>query len=314
MTVKIAIVMDPIEDVDTSHDSSYLFMLAAQQRGWQVYYLQQHELYAESGIVKATVRKISVSRSENDYKLADDETVKVGDFDVVLMRKDPPFNMEYIYSTYLLELAEAQGCKVFNRPQSLRDANEKMFPLWFPEICPATVVTSQKHRIDLFAENYGDIILKPIDGMGGRGIFLVKANDPNLHSMVETLTQNGKTPIMAQQYMPQIHETGDRRIIIINGEPIPHALARIPAQHDFRGNMAAKATTRIEPLTKAEQAICKQLAPLLKEKGLFFVGLDVIGDKVTELNVTSPTGIQEINRAANINIENNFIDALAALL
>lgn len=314
MTVKIAILMDPIESIDPKHDTSFLFALAAQQRGWDVYYFQQHELYAEAGIVKAITRKVTVAQADDFYQLGKDETVLVGDFDFVIMRKDPPFNMQFIYSTYLLELAEAQGAKVFNRPQSLRDANEKMFTLWFPDLCPATVVTSEKHIIKDFAKQQGDIILKPIDGMGGHGIFWVKQNDPNISSMIETLTHGGKTPIMAQQYQPAIRSTGDRRILIINGDPVSHALARIPADQDFRGNMVANATTQVTPLTEAEQKICQQLGPVLKQKGLLLVGLDVIGDKVTEINVTSPTGAQELNRAAKLDIGALFIDALATML
>ena len=313
MTVKLAILMDPIEAIDPKHDTSFLFFLAAQQRGWETYYFQQHELYAEEGIVKATLRKVTVVEADDFVQLGQDETVRLGDVDFVLMRKDPPFNMEYIYSTYLLELAESQGCKVFNRPQSLRDANEKMFTLWFPELCPTTVVSSEKKILKTFAEQQGDIILKPIDGMGGQGIFLVKQHDPNLNSMIETLTHGGKTPIMAQQYQPAIRSTGDRRIILINGEPSSHALARLPAAQDFRGNMVANASIDVTPLTQAEQHICRQLGPVLKEKGLLFVGLDVIGDKVTEINVTSPTGAQEINRATKCDLGNVFIDALAEM-
>lgn len=314
MIVKIAILMDPIESIDPKHDTTFLFFLAAQQRGWEMYYFQQHELYADNGIIKATVRKITVEESVDYFQLSNDEIVNVGDFDFVLMRKDPPFNMEFIYSTYLLELAEAQGAKVFNSPQSLRDANEKMFTLWFPELCPPTVVTCEKHLIKHFAKQQGDIILKPIDGMGGRGIFLAKQGDPNLNSMIEMLSNYGSTTIMAQQYQPEIRSTGDRRILLINGEPVSHALVRIAAEQDFRGNIAANATTQVAPLSDAEQKICQQLGPVLKQKGLLFVGLDVIGDKITEINVTSPTGAHELNNAAQLDIGTLFIDSLAAML
>lgn len=313
MIMKLAILMDPIDAIDPMHDTSFLFYVAAQKRGWQLYYFQQHELYSEQGIVKTTAQAIHVSGEQPFFQLEPSEVYSLSEFDVVLMRKDPPFNMNYIYTTYLLELAELQGCKVVNSPQSLRDANEKMFTLWFPELCPATMVSSQKSLIKTFWQQHGEIILKPIDGMGGRGIFYVAKHEPNVNSMIEMLTDAGRRPIMAQAYQSAITTTGDRRIIMINGEPVPFALARLPAAEDIRGNMVADASTNVELLTEKEKEICEKLAPVLREKGLYFVGLDVIGDKITEINVTSPTGAQEIGRATQIDVGILFVDFLASL-
>lgn len=314
MSKKIAVLMDPIENINPNHDTSFALILAAQHYGWQCYYFQQQQLYCDNGIVKAKVQQVTVAHEDNYYQLQPTQTMTLADLDCVLMRKDPPFNMQYIYSTYLLELAQAQGCKVYNNPQSLRDANEKLFTLWFPELCPANVVSSDKTILKQFWQQQGDIILKPIDGMGGRGIFYAAKQDPNINSMIETLTEFGAVPIMAQQYQPEIKTHGDCRIIIINGEPVEQVLVRMPSTDDIRGNMVAHAETKVEPINSQQLAVCKQLQPMLKQKGLFFVGLDMIGDKVTEINVTSPTGIQEIDRHANMNLGERFVEQLATLL
>lgn len=310
----MAILMDPIEKIDRHHDTSFLFLLKAQQRGWQLFYFQQQQLYIKDGKVKTTAQPIKVFDNEEFFELGELQACDLSEFDVVLMRKDPPFNMQYIYTTYLLELAEAQGCWVVNNPKSLRDANEKMFTLWFPELCPATIVTSEKPIIKQFWQEQGDIILKPIDGMGGQGIFFAGKNDINVNSMIEMLTNGGAMPIMAQCYLPAIRTHGDRRIILINGEPVPYALVRMPAADDIRGNMVAKATIKVEPLTAQQYQLCEVLAPTLQAKGLSFVGLDVIGDKVTEINVTSPTGSHEIANASKVDVGALFIDFLARKL
>lgn len=314
MSIKIAVLMDPIETVDTGHDSSYLMMLAAQKRGCELFYFQQHQLYAEEGVVKTTAQTIRVSEGSDFYQLGELKTYALAEFDVVLMRKDPPFNMNYIYTTYLLELAQQQGCRVLNHPRSIRDCNEKLFTLWFKDACPATLITSQKKLVRDFQNVHGDIILKPIDGMGGAGVFLAKQGDVNLNSMIEQLTDNGKIPIVVQQYQPAIRTSGDKRIILINGEPISHALVRKPAENDIRGNMVAGASTTVEPLTDIDKQLCNVVGHILKEKGLLFVGLDVIGDKITEINVTSPTGAHEIMQACRVNAAEIFIEHIISTI
>ena len=310
MTIKLAMLMDPIENIDRLHDSSFLIYLAAQRIGWQLFYFQQQDLFIDNGIVQAKSQEITVYDMEKYYSPGTQTIKPLSDFDLVLMRKDPPFNIEYIYTTYLLELAEQQGTKVFNRPQSLRDANEKMFTLWFPDLCPKTLVSSDKEIIKHFWRQQKEIILKPLDGMGGRGIFYARKDELNINSIIETLTQQGRVPIMVQEYLPEIISDGDHRIIVVDGEPASHVLVRKPANEDVRGNMIANASITIVPLTAQEKKLCAQIAPVLKEKGLLFVGLDVIGGKITEINVTSPTGAQEINRGTNLDIGSQVIDAL----
>jgi glutathione synthase len=309
---KIAILMDPIEAIDINHDSSFAIMLEAQKRGWQVYYFQLHDLFYEQETVWAKAQPIKVQRSANNFfELGAAQKFKPSDFNVVLQRKDPPFNMEYIHTTYLLELAQQQGAKIVNDPRSLRDCNEKMFTLQFPELCPPTVVSSHKNVLKNFWREHHDIILKPLDGMGGRGIFRAQKDEANINSIIEVLTQNSQQYIMAQKYIPAIKTEGDKRIFIVNGEAMPYCLLRIPAADDLRGNMVAGASIDVLPLTAHEHAICAKIGPILREKGLLFVGLDVIGGFITEINVTSPTGAQEIHRASQCDIIAKFMDCLA---
>lgn len=312
--IKLAILMDPIESIDPQHDSSFAMLLAAQAKGWSLYYFQQHHLYCDAGQIKARAQKLTVSSGKTPHFQCDAaQTHLLSEFNVVLMRKDPPFDMNYIYTTYLLEQAEQQGVLIVNKPQSLRDANEKLFTLWFSKWCPKTLISADKKIIKDFWKTEGEIVLKPLDGMGGRSVFYAQKNESNINVMIETLTQHGKSHLMAQQYIPAIKKTGDKRILMVNGEAIPYALARLPAADDFRGNMAAGATTQIMPLDAQEQALCKDIGPHLRDKGLLFVGLDVIGGYLTEINVTSPTGIQELDRQANLSIANDFMDCLAHL-
>jgi len=308
--IQLGIVMDPISAITIKKDSSFAMLLAAQAKGWPLYYMEQSDLFLAQGVASATVKPLQVFEdAQNWYALGESRTIALSELDVVLMRKDPPFDMEYIYSTYLLEQAQAAGALIVNDPQSLRDANEKLFTAWFPECCPETLVTRQSSLIRDFHQTHGDIILKPLDGMGGASIFRVKQGDPNLSVIIETLTEHGKKSIMAQRYIPDIVD-GDKRILMIDGEPVPFALARIPAKGETRGNLAAGGRAEGRPLTERDYWICQQVGPKLREKGLIFVGLDVIGDYLTEINVTSPTCIRELDDQFNLNIAGDLMDAI----
>ncbi len=307
---KLAVLMDPIESIDLSHDSTIAILLAAQKRGWSIHYFQAPDLYVDRGNLLVNARQLTLSKGAAQYQLSAAKTYPLSDFTIVLMRKDPPFNMEYIYLTYLLEQAEREAVLVVNKPQSLRDANEKLFTLWFSEYCVDTLVSADREILKKFWHEQGEIILKPLDGMGGRSIFYADKNEPNINVILETLTQFGHVHIMAQKYIPEIRTEGDKRILLINGEPISHSLVRIPAVDDVRGNMAAGASVKAMPLTAHEQQLCAKIGPTLREKGLIFVGLDVIGGYITEINVTSPTGIKELNRLANLDIATELMNYL----
>lgn len=310
MTIKIGIVMDPIKDIKIHKDSSFAMLLEAQSRGWELYYLEMQDLYLENGRCFASSKKLTVQREANNwYQLEDAVDHPLSDLDAVLMRKDPPFDTEYIYATYLLERAEDEGCLIVNKPQSLRDANEKLFTAWFNEFTPATLVTRNSLKIREFHKKHKDVILKPLDGMGGASIFRIKENDVNVGVIIETLTEHQKRYCMAQVFMPEITE-GDKRILIVDGEPMPYALARIPALGETRGNLAAGGSGVPQPLSESDWHIANTIGPTLKEKGLIFVGLDVIGNKITEINVTSPTCIQEIDNAFGTNISAKLMDAI----
>ena len=308
--IQLGIVMDPISAINIKKDSSFAMLLAAQAKGWPLYYIEQSDLFLSQGVARATVRPLTVIENNKQwYELGETKTVALSELDVVLMRKDPPFDMEYIYSTYLLEQAQSAGVLIVNNPQSLRDANEKLFTAWFPECCPDTLVTRQDSLIRDFYKTHGDIILKPLDGMGGASIFRIKEQDPNLSVIIETLTERGQKSIMVQRYIPDIVE-GDKRILMIDGEPVPYALARIPADGETRGNLAAGGRAEGRPLTERDRWICQQVGPKLREKGLIFVGLDVIGDYLTEINVTSPTCIRELDQQFGLNIAGDLMDSI----
>ena len=310
MTIKIGIVMDPISDIKIHKDSSFAMLLEAQSRGWELYYLEMQDLYLDNGRCFASSKKLTVQRdTENWYQLQEATDHPLSELDAVLMRKDPPFDTEYIYATYLLERAEDEGCLIVNKPQSLRDANEKLFTAWFSEFTPTTLVTRSSQKIRDFHAKHQDVILKPLDGMGGASIFRIKENDANIGVIIETLTEHQKRYCMAQAFIPEIRD-GDKRILIVDGEPMPYALARIPAKGETRGNLAAGGSGVAQPLSKSDWHIANSIGPTLKEKGLIFVGLDVIGDKVTEINVTSPTCIQEIDNAFGTNISSKLMDAI----
>ena len=310
MSIKIGVVMDPISEVKVKKDSSMAMMLEAQARGYEIYYMEMQDLYLEQGVCRATAAKVKVfDDPEHWYELDAREDINVADLDAVLMRKDPPFDTEFIYATYMLERAEVAGTLIVNKPQSLRDCNEKLFTAWFPELTPKTLVTRNNQKIREFHKENKDIIIKPLDGMGGSSIFRIGENDPNVGVILETLTAHSSQYAMVQEYMPEIVD-GDKRILIVNGEPMPYCLARIPAQGETRGNLAAGGRGEARPLSASDKLIAETIAPELKKRGLFFVGLDVIGDKVTEINVTSPTCIREIEAAYPINISGKLMDAI----
>ncbi|MEH6451573.1 MAG: glutathione synthase [Psychromonas sp.] len=310
MTIKIGIVMDPISDIKIHKDSSFAMLLEAQSRGWELYYLEMQDLYLDNGRCFASSKKLTVQRDPNNwYQLEETVDHPLSDLDAVLMRKDPPFDTEYIYATYLLERAEHEGCLIVNKPQSLRDANEKLYTAWFSEFTPDTLVTRSSQKIREFHAKHQDVILKPLDGMGGASIFRIKEKDANIGVIIETLTEHEQRYCMAQAFIPEI-KAGDKRILIVDGEPMPYSLARIPAKGETRGNLAAGGNGVAQPLSESDWHIANTIGPTLREKGLIFVGLDVIGDKVTEINVTSPTCIQEIDNAYGTNISAKLMDAI----
>lgn len=302
MTIRLAVVMDPIESTNYKKDSTLAMLWAAQDRGWSVHYLTMSDLYLDNGIAKGRVTELTVHRDpDHFYDLGSKTSVPLSDFDVILMRKDPPFDNEYIYATYLLERAEQQGTLIVNRPQSLRDCNEKFFATAFTECTPPHLVARDAGLLRQFHQEHGDVIFKPLDGMGGSAIFRLKPDDPNVSVIIEMLTDHGNEQIMAQKYLPEIKD-GDKRILMINGKPVDYALARLPAKGETRGNLAAGGSGRAQPLTERDRWIANQVAPELVKRGLLFVGLDVIGDYLTEVNVTSPTCIREIDAAYDTDI------------
>ncbi|MEN8178187.1 MAG: glutathione synthase [Pseudomonadota bacterium] len=314
MNIKLGMVMDPIESIKIHKDSSFAMLLAAQARNWEIYYLQPRDLSLRDGRCLAKMHSIRVADDPAGwFEITGEKTLPLENLDVVLMRKDPPFDMEYIYTTYLLEQAEQCGCLVVNRPASLRDANEKLFTSFFPQCCPATLVTRQAGLLRDFVQEQQDIILKPLGGMGGASIFRVRQGDPNLSVIIETLTNHGREYTMAQRFIPEISE-GDKRILMINGQPVPYALARIPAEGETRGNLAAGGRGEGVPLSDRDYWITQQVGPELKKRGILFAGLDVIGDYLTEINVTSPTCIRELDTQYNLDIAGDLMDCIAGYL
>ena len=308
--MNFAFILDPLDTLKTYKDSSYAMMRAAQARGHALFAMMREDVVLSGGKVVGHARRIElVDVGEKWYRTGEAEVRPLTDFDAVLMRQDPPFDMEFLYATYLLELAEGQGARVFNRPAAVRDFNEKLSTAKFPQLAPPTLVTRRDHLIRDFLAVYGDIILKPLDAMGGSSIFRVREGDPNLNVIIETMTQLGCRTIMAQRYIPEITQ-GDKRILLIDGEPVPYALARIPKAGETRGNLAAGATGVARPLSERDREIAATLGPELRDAGLFLVGLDVIGDWLTEINVTSPTGFQEITAQSGFDVAGMFIAAL----
>jgi len=302
--------MDPIGTINPKKDSTLAMIRAAVKKGWKIFYMEQKHLFISNGTAYALQREIILSEDKTSwYQLGEEITAPLSDLNVIMMRKDPPFDNEYIYSTYILELAESEGSLIVNKPQSLRDANEKLYTAWFPQCTPDTLVTQSDKLLREFLTEHRDIILKPLDGMGGASIFRVKDNDPNIGVIIETLTDHGKQLAMAQKFIPEITE-GDKRILVINGKPIAFALARIPAKGETRGNLAAGGRGVSVPLSETDYWIVEQVAPTLVEKGLIFVGLDVIGDRLTEINVTSPTCIQELDKANGLDIAMQLMNCI----
>lgn len=307
---KLGIVMDAIDSIKPYKDSSFAMLLEAQRRGFEIYYMQQQDLYMDSGISYANSQRLSVTDQTRDYyRLTQPKTIKLSELDVILMRKDPPFDLEYIYTSYLLEQAEEQGTLIVNKPQSLRDCNEKLFTRAFPQCCTPTRVARDASLLKDFLSEHQDIIIKPLDGMGGQSIFRIQQGDPNTNAIIEAVTQYGKRQTMVQKFIPEI-SAGDKRILLIDGEPVPYALARIPAAGENRGNLAAGASSRGQPLSDRDYWICQQIAPTLRQKGLIFVGIDVIGDYLTEINVTSPTCIRELDSQFHLNISGDLFDCI----
>ncbi len=314
MTISIGVVMDPIASINIKKDSTFAMLLEAQARGWAVWYMEQGDLFLEDRGVSARMRGIKLNDNADDWhRFTEERTAPLRSLDIVLMRKDPPFDMEYIYSTYLLEKAEQQGVLVVNKPSSLRDCNEKLFTSWFPQCCPPTLVTRNRRRIIAFIEEHRDVILKPLGGMGGSSVFRVKSDDPNVNVIIETLTEEENRYTMAQRFIPEISK-GDRRILIIDGEPVPFVLARIPKQGETRGNLAVGGRGVGLEISDRERWIASEVGPELRKRGILFSGLDVIGDYLTEVNVTSPTCIRELDAQFGLNISAGLLDSIEAKL
>ena len=302
MSRDIGVVMDPISTINYKKDTSLALLWAARDRGWRLWYMEQSDLYLDAGQARARMRPLEVRETADDfYTLGTPEDKDLADLDAILMRKDPPFDMEFVYTTHLLENAERRGTLIVNRCASLRDCNEKLYATEFPQCCPTLIVSRDPLQLRAFHQQHGDVVFKPLDGMGGRSIFRVREGDPNLSVILETLTQNGQQTIMGQVYLPDIIN-GDKRILMVNGEPIPYALARVPLAGETRGNLAAGGSGRVQALTDRDRWIAEQVGPDLRSRGLLFVGLDVIGEHLTEINVTSPTCLREIEAEASPNI------------
>ena len=302
MSRDIGVVMDPISTINYKKDTSLALLWAARDRGWRLWYMEQSDLYLDAGQARACMRPLEVRETADDfYTLGTPEDKDLADLDAILMRKDPPFDMEFVYTTHLLENAERRGTLIVNRCASLRDCNEKLYATEFPHCCPTLIVSRDPLQLRAFHQQHGDVVFKPLDGMGGSSIFRVREGDPNLSVILETLTQNGQQTIMGQVYLPDIIN-GDKRILMVNGEPIPYALARVPLAGETRGNLAAGGSGRVQALTDRDRWIAEQVGPDLRSRGLLFVGLDVIGEHLTEINVTSPTCLREIEAEASPNI------------
>ncbi len=312
--LQIGIIMDPIDSITPYKDSSLAMLLEATRRGADIHYFEQKDVRLLSGKALGQSTLLEV-RDDNDdwYTLGERQEVELGDLDAILMRKDPPFDMEYVYTTYILDRAEQDGALIVNAPQALRDMNEKAYTAWFPDLTPTTLITRSMAEMKAFLAEFGHIVAKPLDGMGGRSIFVVKRGDKNANVVFETLTDYGRKFAMAQVYIPEI-TAGDKRILLIEGEPVPHALARIPSDEDNRGNMVAGAAAVGQAMSKRDHEISEQVGPVLRDAGVLFAGIDVIGDYLTEVNVTSPTGIRELDKQFDINIAGLMFDAIETRL
>ncbi len=308
---RLVVVMDPIGSIKPAKDTTLAMLLAAQKRGWELWYAEQQDLCLRDGVALGRLRPLRVRDDLKDwFELGEARLVPLAQFDAVLMRKDPPFDMEYIYTTYILERAEEQGVLVVNRPQGLRDMNEKVYTAWFPQCCAPTLITRNMADMHAFLHEHGQVVCKPLHGMGGRSIFVIGNGDKNANVIFETQTEYGTRYAIVQKYIPDIVRTGDSRVLVIDGEPAPYALARIPTEQDNRGNLAAGARGQGRELNDRDRWLVSQIGPTLRERGMLFVGLDVIGDYVTEINVTSPTGVRELDKQFKTEIAGLLIEAI----
>jgi glutathione synthase len=314
MDRKLGVLMDPISSINPHKDSTLAMLLAARKRGWDLFYMEQNDLFLNDSRCNARLAPLEVRDDAGDwFTLSEPYTAPLEQLDVILMRKDPPVDLEFLYTTFLLERAEAEGVLVVNRPAAIRDASEKLYTAWFPQCCPPTRVSRDMQRLKEFIDEHGDIVVKPLNGMGGASVFRIRQGDPNLNVILETITDNGMQTAMAQRFIPEI-SAGDKRILMVDGEPFPHALARIPASGETRGNLAAGGTGKGVDLSERDHWICSQVGPALRAQGLMFVGLDVIGDYLTEINVTSPTCIRELDKLYNADIAGQLLDSIEAHL
>jgi glutathione synthase len=312
---KLAVIMDPIESIKPHKDSSLAMLLEAQARGWTIHYGQVQDVWLRDGEAFGRLTALEVADDpQNWFNLHAVAVTPLSEMDVILMRKDPPFDMEYVFATYVLQRAEDQGVLVVNRPQGLRDANEKAFTAWFPTCVPPTLISRSLEEMRAFITEHNKVVVKPLDLMGGRSVFVTGADDGNHNVILETVSDAGRRFTMVQRYLPEIASSGDKRIILIDGQPFPTALVRIPSEGDHRGNMDAGAQTEVRPLTARDMWICEQIGPVLRDRGLLFTGIDVIGGFMTELNVTSPTGIRELERAGDVRITAQLFDAILSRL
>ncbi|TDQ19482.1 glutathione synthase [Algoriphagus boseongensis] len=304
---RLAVVMDPMQSINPKKDTSLELMIEAQNRSWEVFYLEMKDLFLKNGDAEGLLRKVKLFKDQQPwFEEVATSYEKLSDIDVILMRKDPPFDIEYIMATYILEKAEESGAWVINKPSSIRDVNEKVFTAWFPQCCPSGLMTRSIAEVRKFLTHHKKIVVKPTHKMGGQSIFILTEGDPNTQVILEEITQRGTVFIVAQAYIPEIKTQGDKRIILIDGEPVPYGIARIPEGDDHRGNLAVGASAKGFPLSERDLWICDQIKPTLKKKGLFFVGIDVIGEFMTEINVTSPTGIKEIDKFHGTHIASLF--------
>ena len=313
--VRLVVVMDPIEAIKPAKDSTLAILLAAQARGWELFYSEQKDLYLRDGVAFGRLAPLTVAADlQSWFTRATPAIGKLGDYDVILMRKDPPFDTEYIYTTYILDRAQEQGALVCNRPQGLRDMNEKVYTAWFPECCAPTLITRDMGDMSDFLREHGKAVCKPLHGMGGRSIFVLEQADKNRNVVFETLTDYGSRYAIVQRYLPEIVTAGDCRVLLVDGEPVPFALQRMPDVNDHRGNLAAGARAESRPLNDRDRWLCSVIGPKLKAAGMMFVGLDVIGDYVTEINVTSPTGIRELDKKHGVDIGGMLVAAISRTL
>ncbi len=311
--MNLGILMDPIGSIKIEKDTSFAFLLEAQFRGYIIHYFEQSDLFLKDGIPYCHAQLLTVTdRSAQWFEFLESKTIPLSSLDIILMRKDPPFDMEYIYDTYLLELAYKQGVMIINKPSALRDINEKAFIAWFPDCCPSTLISKNANDIRAFVESAGNVVIKPLDGMGGQSIFKTHAQDPNLNVIIETVSELGQKRVMCQVYVDEI-SAGDKRVLLINGKPVDYALARIPSASDFRGNLAKGGTGKGVALSDRDRWICEQVGPELRKRGVLFAGLDIIGDYLTEINVTSPTCVRELDSQYNLNISALLFDQIETL-